>query len=68
MWCAAIFEARVRRHSLVKLVFGMVLQRPINEFGGLNLEEQKELGGLTFLKILLILAFTIIALLTMWKC
>ena len=48
--------------SPVKLVFGVVLQRPINEWriGGLNLEEQKELAGLTFLKILLILAFTII--------
>ena len=56
--------------SLVELVFGMVPQRSINKYRlvGLNLEEQKEFGGLTFLKILLILAFTIIALITMWKC
>ena len=37
-----------------------------SRLGGLNLEEQKELGGLFFKKILLILEFTVIALITMW--
>ena len=39
-----------------------------SRLGSLNLEEQKELGGSFFKKILLILEFTVIGLITMWKC
>ena len=48
----------------------MVLQRPANKWrlGGLNLEEQKRIGGLDFLKMLLVLEFTIIVIITIRKC
>ena len=39
-----------------------------SRLGSLNLEEQKELGGSFFKKILLILEFTVIGLIIMWKC
>ena len=56
--------------SLVELNFGMVLQRPANKWrlGGLNLEELKSIGGLDFLKMLLVLEFTVIVIITIRKC
>lgn len=56
--------------SLVELNFGMVLQRPANKWrlGGLNLEELKRIGGLDFLKMLLVLEFTVIVIITIRKC
>ena len=56
--------------SLVELNFGMVLQRPANKWrlDGLNLEELKRNGGLDFLKMLLVLEFTVIVIITIRKC
>ena len=56
--------------SLVELNFGMVLQRPANKWrlGGLNLEELNRIGGLDFLKMLLVLEFTVIVIITIRKC